>query len=114
MKWLSDEGAPKKHLKVLEDERIEKCLSIISIWEIAMLVSKKRLTLNQEIITWISLSLERSGVTLLALNPKTVVLSCNLSGFNNADPADRIIVATALSEKIPLLTLDKKIISYLK
>jgi len=79
-----------------------------------MLVAKKRITLNQETLAWIAQALEHSQVELIPLTPGVAVLSCNLPGSFHGDPGDRIIVASSLKEKIPLMTEDKQILNYLK
>lgn len=114
IKWIGEGKLPSKHRKLLNDADLQKCLSCFSIWEVAMLAAKKRITLNQDIVSWTAQALERSQVELIPLSPSIAILSCDLPGSLHGDPADRIIVASALAEKIALLTEDKEIIRYAK
>ena len=86
-------------------------ISIISCWEVAKLVEKKRLVLSINVEQWLQQALAYRGVQLLNLTVPIVVRSTELTGFHN-DPADQIIVATANIYGCALLTADKKILKY--
>jgi PIN domain nuclease of toxin-antitoxin system len=77
-----------------------------------MLVQKGRLVLTPDIETWISANLKRP-VELEAISPAICIASSRLPEFHG-DPADRLIVATALTLGLPLITADKKIIEWNK
>ena len=88
-------------------------VSILSVWEIAMLESKGRLILPMTVEEWIERALARPEITLLGLTqPRTAIDSCRLPGTFHADPADRLLVATARSENAALVTRDRKILDY--
>lgn len=89
-------------------------LSAISVWEVAMLHAKKRLQFKDNLPKWIDIALRRSGVELIDLEPEIAIASCQLKGEFHGDPADRIIVASAILRDIPLITADEKIIAYCK
>lgn len=84
----------------------------IACWEVAMLESKGRLALAQPARTWIQLALAMPGVNLLPLHPEIAWLSMNLPGDFHGDPADRMIVATALHLGLPLATVDQQIVAW--
>jgi len=46
------------------------------------------------------------------IDNKIAVLSVNLPDFSHKDPADRIIIATALNLGVKLVTSDSKILNY--
>jgi len=78
----------------------------ISLWEIAMLIQKERVCIEasyQDFIKWVFLSnkYQYQGIT-----PEIAELSTQLPEEINKDPADRIIAATSLVQKIPLVTAD--------
>jgi PIN domain nuclease of toxin-antitoxin system len=85
-------------------------ISAISQWEVSMLVMKGRLTLMPDEETWFSANLE-SPVSLAPLTAEISIASCRLPDFHG-DPADRIIVATAMTLGIPLITADERIIRW--
>jgi len=107
--WISD---PEK-LSSKANHAIQQTKTIgiaaISCWEIGMLVAKQRLTLDREVGLWIKQSLALPPSRLLALEPDIAILSCQLPGNFHADPADRMIVATALHHGAPLITKDERI-----
>ena len=108
--WWTHESSKLSHkaTSAIENASIIG-IPAISCWEIAMLVSKKRITLNTDVQIWINLALQRDKVKLLPLSPEIAVLSTQLSDNFHGDPADRLIVATSIITKSPLLTKDAKI-----
>jgi PIN domain nuclease of toxin-antitoxin system len=87
-------------------------ISAISIWEIAMLVKKKRLKLNMDVETWTSKIVDLPMVNCVDVSPEIALKSVNLPNFSHPDPADRIIISTAQTHGMKLVTKDKKIIDY--
>lgn len=88
-------------------------LSIISVWEVAMLHSKGRILLSMPLAPWLERALAPPGLTLLPLvHPTVMVDACTLPGEFHADPADRLLVATARAENATLATRDEKILAY--
>ncbi len=85
-------------------------VSAISQWEVSMLAIKGRLGLLPDEDAWFSANLE-SPVSLAPLTAEISMASCRLPDFHG-DPADRIIVATAITLGIPLITADEKIIKW--
>lgn len=89
-------------------------VAAISCWEIAMLSSKKRIILKEPCFTWIKHSLYLLRAQILELSIEVATESCQLPDKFHADPADRMIVATARANGLPLITQDKNIIAYAK
>jgi PIN domain nuclease of toxin-antitoxin system len=87
-------------------------LSAISCWEVAKLVEYGRLVLPCDLREWFEQALNYPGVQLIELTPEIAVLSTQLPGEFHRDPADQIIVATAMLNKCPLITADRKILEY--
>ena len=87
-------------------------VSVISCWEVAKLVEKGRLALQQPVGEWIAAALARPHITLLSLTPEIAVDATQLPAGFHSDPADQLIVATARILGIPLLTADAKILNY--
>jgi PIN domain nuclease of toxin-antitoxin system len=85
-------------------------ISAISQWEVSMLAMNGRLSLKPDEETWLSANLE-APVSLAPLTAEICLTSCRLPGFHG-DPADRMIVATAITMGIPLITADEKIIRW--
>ena len=84
-------------------------VSVISCWEIAMLVAKNRLRFSIDVQDWITRALQYKGIKLIDLTPEIAVLATRLPGAFHTDPADRLIVASCLKLGAPLVTLDRAI-----
>ena len=85
-------------------------VSAITPWEIALLVSNNRLQLGSEVMQWILTALAKPGVRLAPLEPEIAVASTRLPWEMHADPADRILVATARHLGATLVTADKALL----
>jgi PIN domain nuclease of toxin-antitoxin system len=81
-------------------------VSAITPWEIALLVSKNRMKLGADVLEWIRDALAKPGVRLVPLEPGIAVASTRLPFEMHADPADRILVATARHLGATLVTAD--------
>jgi PIN domain nuclease of toxin-antitoxin system len=94
------------------DEAERALVSAISVWEVAMLVAKRRIQLDRPVEQWVDIALALPGIQLAPLEPAIAVRSAKLPGEFHPDPADRIIVATALENAVPIITPDDRIRSY--
>lgn len=77
-----------------------------------MLVSKGRLTLDRDVGEWVAAALALPGIRLAPLSPEIAVASTRLPGPIHADPADRILVATARHVDAVLVTEDQRLLDY--
>ncbi|MDP9361222.1 MAG: type II toxin-antitoxin system VapC family toxin [Acidobacteriota bacterium] len=93
------------------DEAEQIGISVISCWEVALLVAKGRLDLDRDVLLWVTQALEIPKVRLLDLSPAVAVASTRLEWIHD-DPADRIIVATAMTHRAPLVSKDRRIRSF--
>lgn len=93
-------------------ERKSVYISSISVWEICMLEKKGRLQLTIPAKSWIKKSEKLSFIKFLPVNNEIAQKSVDLNGELHQDPADRIIIATALEKGFPLITKDQRIIDY--
>jgi PIN domain nuclease of toxin-antitoxin system len=85
-------------------------VSAITPWEIGLVVSKGRLQLGADVMEWIREALAKPGVQLAPLTPEIAVASTRLPFEMHADPADRILVATARHLGATLVTADKALL----
>ena len=89
-------------------------LSAITPWEIALLASKKRINLYRDLMEWIREALAMPGLKLVPLEPEIAVASTCLPFEMHADPADRILVATARHLGATLVTADQSLLALAK
>lgn len=100
-----DKLSPRAAATIATMEREGGFASAISIWELGIKVKRKKLGLPLS-IDELARRIERSGiVALLPVDTTTWLRSLSLP-WEHPDPADRVIVATALLKGLPLLTKD--------
>ncbi|MGH9541218.1 MAG: type II toxin-antitoxin system VapC family toxin [Terriglobales bacterium] len=87
-------------------------LSAISAWEIASLVHGGRLDLDVAPSAWVERFLGRAGVAAAPLTPNAAARAHAISGFESRDPADRLLIATAIELGCPLVTYDARMIDF--
>ena len=114
--WVWYVDSPEKlsagALAAIEDARRKEHLiyvSSISAWEIHMLVSKGRLSLMVPSDVWVS-RCENLGIfSFFPVDNAIARLAVLACAEMHGDPADRIIVATALNLGAKLVTRDNSI-----
>ena len=90
----------------------ELLISAISVWEVAMLEAKGRISLSRSVDDWVRAALRAPGVRLLELTPEIAIESTRLPGVAHGDPADRILIASARVVGGRLATRDRSILDY--
>ena len=95
-------------------QRFEVFVSVISIWEFAMLERDGHLKLQGGIAHWSREALAKPGIALLPLSPAIAIESVALPEPMHRDPSDRFLVASARIENMTLVTSDKAIIRFAK
>lgn len=85
------------------------CLAAISLWEAQMLHARRRLELPIPLADWLRRAAAAAVVTVLPLDVPVIVALDSLPGRFHGDPADRLIVATARTHRLPLATRDVRI-----
>ena len=93
-------------------EREHLLISPISIWEISMLVERKRIALDMDMTDWLKQWVELPGIMTAQFSFQVALLSNRLPGIIHSDPADRILIASAYEENAVLVTADEKILKY--
>ena len=87
-------------------------VSPMTAWEIAMLVAKSKIALSLDPEVWFDRVLALPGVALAAMPLPVLIASCALPGIPPADPADRILAATARAFGYTLVTRDRHLLAY--
>ena len=84
-------------------------MSAISCWEVSLLVQRGRLELAIAVEEWIARSEALPFLEFLPVDHRIAARANSLPGNLHADPADRLIVATALLHGLPLVTKDRRL-----
>lgn len=108
--WLNDspEKIPVKARKAI-GASTELGIAAISLWEVAMLTHRGKIELTLPVQDWLEVALSPPKLYLLPLTPKIAQQSVEME--LHGDPADRLIVATAIVHHAKLITADKQIAS---
>ncbi len=85
--------------------------SDISVWELGNKTAKKQLILRFTLPAWVAAVEKAPGFSFLPIGRNVLLESTSLTGAHG-DPADRILIATAILYQIVLLTADASIIEY--
>lgn len=90
----------------------ELFVSAITAWEIATGARRGKIRVSGDVLEWIHEALDAVGAGVASLEPAVAVDAVNLPAWEHADPADRIIVATARRLGARLATSDSSILEY--
>ncbi|GAC1671539.1 MAG: type II toxin-antitoxin system VapC family toxin [Candidatus Limnocylindrales bacterium] len=108
--WLSGGSRLSSAAAAAIDAADRVLVSPISCWEVGMLVRAGRIQLDRPIASWIAMVFDdrRSGVA--PLSPEAAGWAGGLEDARfPGDPADRLIYATALEHRVPLVTKDERL-----
>jgi PIN domain nuclease of toxin-antitoxin system len=117
--WL-DSGDDR--LRVASRALIEGCwqnggailVSAVTAWEIALLVDTGRIDLDIAIEAWFERFVDRPGFEVVPLSYRAACRSYRLHHLEHRDPADRLLIATAIELACPFVTYDERITGFAK
>lgn len=89
---------------MIENPTNTRVLSIASLWEMAIKVSMGRLMFATSFEQVIPDQLQRNRIQILDMTFVHVTEVSRLS-FHHRDPFDRMIIAQALSENLPIISI---------
>ena len=101
--WLmSPQKLTKQEYEIIENEKHTIYVSVATLWEIAIKVSLKKLKIPVSFRE----ELEKLSFKILPIDIETAWLTKDLS-FHHHDPFDRLIISTAKSSQLTLITHEK-------
>lgn len=87
-------------------------LSSVTAWEIALLVDTGRIELDVPVDAWVQRFLDRPGIVGAPLEHRAAAHSYQFHHLQHRDPADRLLIATAIELRCPLVTYDARITQF--
>lgn len=96
---------------VIEDVTNERLLSIASIWEMAIKVSLGRLSFDAPFTLFITEQMRLNRIDLLSIGVAHAA-QVTMLPYHHRDPFDRLLIAQAIEEKIPLVSVDTAFDAY--
>jgi len=111
IRWLMPtEPLPRRMVEQIEQAETTT-ISAISCWEVIMLEQKQRIELPLPVEEWLKEATTGSKVNILPITCDISRLAGTLPQHHK-DPADRIIIATAICHKLKLMSLDSVFPAY--
>nr|WP_202924983.1 type II toxin-antitoxin system VapC family toxin [Myxacorys almedinensis] len=107
---LGDSQLSENLQAAIASNTTELWLSPISIWEVLLLVEKRRISLQVDPTNWINQSLKSLAIREAPLNHQIAILSRQIK-LPHQDPADRFIAATAIHYQLQLATVDARLVA---
>lgn len=107
--WVSEPARLGRTARRMLDGAKRVGVPAICCLEVAALAARGRLSLDRPPLEWMNAALALPHVELLPLTPAVAVKAAGLPATFPGDPADRLIVATALLEAAALVTKDDRI-----
>ena len=101
-------GHKAADLPVQAEARGDPACADVSRWEIAMMLNKDRLHVDADIRTFLRNVISARNIQVPPITVEIAELSQHLA-FGHRDPAHRLIAATAIHHRAPLLTSDERL-----
>src|SRR5262249_27189384 len=111
--WYVDQDhllSPVAHAAIT-DPANDLLLSAATIWEIAIKIGLKKLALSLPYRQWMTKAVADLGLSVLPINIEYADKQTSLS-WHHRDPFDRLLVAQALVENVPVVSADAQLDAY--
>ena len=111
--WLAteDERLSPTARELVLDPATDLFLSVGSVWEMAVKKSLGRMELTVPLSRLVAEQLKQLRTSLLEIRREHALLVETLP-FHHRDPFDRLLVAQAIEERLPLLSADSQLDAY--
>jgi PIN domain nuclease of toxin-antitoxin system len=109
IKAATDEGLGAAARRVILNQDNERVMSALSLVEVAMAIERQRLDYTEK---QVRRALEDLRIEIIPFRRQHAERYFVLPVGDHRDPIDRMIIATALAEGIPVLTSDRRFKSY--
>jgi len=110
VRWLISDNIGTELAALIENSE-EVCVSSMSCWEVVYLAKRGRMELPIPAQKWVDVGLSETRMTCLSIDQRIAVLAANLPDHHR-DPADRIIIATAITHGAQLISFDRQFRKY--
>ena len=111
--WFTTDSGLGKRSQAIADKALaddQLMVSAVSFWEVAMLIAKGRVRSIKSALDLRDIVLN-AGISEIPLTGNIAILAGTLDGLHG-DPADRFIVATAITFDATLMTADATLLHW--
>jgi PIN domain nuclease of toxin-antitoxin system len=109
--FIDDNPRLSAKAKALLESDADLLLSVVSLWEISIKVSIGKLTLAQPYDLFMPQQLTSNAVEILPISLAHLGVVATLP-FHHRDPFDRLLVAQAMIEQLPVISIDSSLDAY--
>lgn len=89
-------------------------VSVVSMFEVAALAASGRLHLARSPEAWMRQAIEAGRIQIADVTSVIAIEAGSIPGVTLPDPMDRLLVATARSLDVPIVTRDARILDYVR
>ena len=107
----NNEKLPSPMFTLINDGRNEILFSTASIWEMAIKQSTGKLNLGVPYASFIKEQMKLNRIELLPIKLEHLEVVASLP-FHHRDPFDRLLIAQAMVEALPIVSADSTFSSY--
>jgi PIN domain nuclease of toxin-antitoxin system len=108
---LHDHRLTSKAKQILRSDEHELVFSLVSLWEIAIKIKTGKLNTIGSSVAYIRDEMNAYGMELLPIRYEHILQLESLP-HHHSDPFDRLLIAQAITESLPILTGDKAFKDY--
>jgi PIN domain nuclease of toxin-antitoxin system len=110
--FVNDHPKLSNHLKdLIEDDDNVSYLSMASLWEMSIKFNLGKLTLEPDYEEFVEREVITSRIKLLKIELEHLKINAALP-FHHRDPFDRLIIAQAVVENLPIISVDSAFDKY--
>ncbi len=104
---LADHRSSRRAKEMLSSDTDELVFSLVSVWEIAIKMKLGKFNDLGSSVAYIRDQMNEYGMELLPIRYEHI-LQLEMLPLHHGDPFDRLLIAQAMAENLPILTGDKK------
>lgn len=109
--FIEDSPKLSTEAKGLLESEADLLLSVASVWEMAIKISIGELSLPSPFNEFVSEQLSKNTIQLFPIRLAHLGLVATLP-FHHRDPFDRLLIAQAITEEYPIVSIDDKFDAY--
>jgi PIN domain nuclease of toxin-antitoxin system len=108
---LDDHRSSRKAREILSSDEHQLYFSLVSLWEIAIKMKTGKLNALGSSVSYIRDEMAEYGMELLPIRYEHI-LQLERLPLHHSEPFDRLLIAQAVAESLPILTHDAQFPAY--
>lgn len=105
--FINDSTELSNSAAELIESDVDLWISIASLWEISIKVNLNKLDLPDDYEKFIPHQIAINNIEILPVNLQHLIVLTKLP-LHHRDPFDRLLIAQAIAEAVPIVSIDKK------